>query len=237
MPCQARSARASTCGSTGSMVLAEPGQRSPPHRPEHLRIAPLALGAAGPELALEHPAPARQPVQRALGHVAREAEPRRQLRRGERRVAAGVAKDQVVERVRHRREQRLRHAVRERGAEPVAVARRVLDRDEPRLAGHPHLQRPPLRHQRSRLAATSGVALRRSTSARPRSPSRSSRSCRLSGLRARAPSQVLQLASTSSTTSASRTSRSSASPSSSRSWSWSIESAWARRSASGASPS
>ena len=61
---------------------------------------------------------------------------------GERPAGAGEAGDEVAQRIGDRLGERLGHADRQAGAEGVAEAARVLDRDPALLAGHPHPDHP-----------------------------------------------------------------------------------------------
>ena len=71
------------------------GQRAAAQHPQHLGVAPLGPGAAGPELALDHPA--RAPASRASVCCARRPRPSpsraADVGGGERAVGAGVAAD------------------------------------------------------------------------------------------------------------------------------------------------
>ena len=126
-------------------LAAQRGQRAAAQRAQHLGVAPLRARAAGPELALRRPGR----VPRAGASVAcddgdAEPEPGRDVGRVERPVGAGVAGDQVAERV----------ARPARGTPPArrpAAAAPSASRSRPAssiaqpalLAGDPHPDRPP----------------------------------------------------------------------------------------------
>ena len=131
-------------------------------------------------------------------------------------MGAGVAPDQVSERVAHRLGERLRHAHRQRHAERVLHPAGVLDGQPALLAGDPDPDHPPGLLQLGQLAG--GAAALGCTSAVVRSPSRRSRSATSSAWRTgRAPSRRCSEASSSASASGSTSSRSSARPSSSAS--------------------
>jgi hypothetical protein len=94
-------------------------KRTASHRPEHLGVAPLQPGAAGTELTLYDATCRGEPVQRLLGDGEPEAESRGDIDAMERSVGAGVARDEVTERVGDGLEERLSDADRQRCAERV----------------------------------------------------------------------------------------------------------------------
>src|SRR5204863_6271738 len=98
-------------------------ERRAPQPPQDIRIAPLALGAAGAELAADEQLVALELPQQRLD-VAAEALVRRVGR--ERAAALRVAQDELAERVGAALEERVRKPGRRHRAERVAVASRVL---------------------------------------------------------------------------------------------------------------
>ena len=113
-------------------------QRPAPEDPEHLRVAPLALGAAGPELAQEDRPGVAQPSERLVHDPHRQPPPAGRLDRQERTVGAGPAREQAPQRVVGRPEERDGCPRRRLGARGIAVAAGVLHRDPARQAGDPH---------------------------------------------------------------------------------------------------
>ena len=214
------------------------GERRAPQPPQHLGVAPLALGAAGAQLAAHQLAGPLEP-----GQHRREVEPVAVAQHAplERAVRARPAAHEPLHRVGHVVEERGREPAGRDGAERVAVQAGVLGR------------RPsaPRRRSRSTTARRSRAELRRATrraaraaprgrssSSRVRSPTRRSTSCSASAESARVRSEIrCRSASTDSSAPGSIRSRSSSWPSSSRSRSRSSASAAARRSAFGVSPS
>ncbi len=81
-----------------------------------------------PELAFHHAAVRGQPLQRRADDGDAESQPRRGLGGGEGPVRAGVARDEVAERVRDRFDEGQRHAHGQRHAEGIAEPGGVLDR-------------------------------------------------------------------------------------------------------------
>ena len=182
---------------TGPARAARPARPRPAAAP----ATPAAAGAAprrrSTRRRLAAAAPARRPAAARRGPAARRrpAGPARpppprprartapRLRRRERPVRAGVAQQQVAQRIRHRFGERLRHPDGQRRPERVAHAARVLDRQPPLLAGDPHPDGPPRRLQlrqplRPRRAPPASAVVRwprkRSRSAAPSA----SRACR-----------------------------------------------------------
>ncbi len=92
------------------------------------RVAPLLADAGRVELALHHPARRGEPLQRALGDRHTQAEAGRRGDRREGAVGAGVAGEEVAQRVLDRLGEGLGHAHGQRRAQRVAQAARVLDR-------------------------------------------------------------------------------------------------------------
>ena len=122
-------------------LLAQPRQRSPLERAQHLHVAPLAAALAGGDVALGDAARGAERAERDAGRGHAEAEARGEILDRERAVGARVARAEIAERVGDRGEQRGRHAARELHPQRVAEAGRVLDRDEARLAGDDHGER------------------------------------------------------------------------------------------------
>ena len=160
-PASAVRNRAEHAGSTGSTSLAQLRERRRRSGRSTSASHHSRSGAAGPELALEQAARRRERARACAPRSAR-PRPKRAATRvgGERPVRARVAQRQVAERSAHRLQQRLRQARRQRHAERVAVARRVLDGDEPRLAGDVHrtiARRAPTSAPRSPRLAVDAV--------------------------------------------------------------------------------
>ncbi len=133
-------------------LLAQRGQGAAAQPPQHTRVAPLLLDPRGMELALDHPAGRRQPVQRPVGDRGAQTEPPGGPRGGERAVGAGVAAQQVAQRVGHGLGEGLGHADGQRRTQRVAQPPGVLDRrpvlqardtDADGAAGVLQLPRPP----------------------------------------------------------------------------------------------
>src|SRR5581483_6238555 len=112
---------------------------------QDVRVAPLALAPAGPQLAADE-----QLLPLELGEERADvaAEARAGLRGRERAAAARVAEHELAERVGPALEERLGEPGRRHRAERVAVAARVLGRDQPLLASDAHADGPSLREQR-----------------------------------------------------------------------------------------
>ncbi len=109
-------------------LFAQSGQRGPPEAAQDLHIAPLAIGASGAELAAER-ARRRAPDSRSTA-LRVDAVARAQLLARERPVRAGVARDELVQRVGHIPQERLRQAAGRDGAERVAIQPRLVGRDD-----------------------------------------------------------------------------------------------------------
>ena len=124
---------------------AQAGERSAPQPPEHVGVAPLALGAAGPKLAAHEPVLGLEPRESFLGV---RPEPRHRLGGRERPAAAGKADEQEPERVLPALEERVGQPRRRHRTEGVAVAPGVLGGDQAVLAGHAHGDRAPLGQER-----------------------------------------------------------------------------------------
>ena len=119
------------------------GQRAPSQGAQHLGVTPLRARSRGPELALQHAPLGGEPGQRLVAHGDAQAEPLGHLGGGERPVRAGVAADQVAQRVLDRLGEDVRHSRRHRDAEAVAQPGDVLDDGPALLAGHQHRHHAP----------------------------------------------------------------------------------------------
>ena len=86
------------------------GQRPTPQKAQHVRVAPLALDAARPELAAQQRAVGECLLQLCLDPGNRHAPARRGLGRQERAVMPRPPREQPAQGVRHWRQERLRHA-------------------------------------------------------------------------------------------------------------------------------
>ena len=158
-----RSARPARPAGTGPAPAARPA----PPRPAAGPARPAAAGAAPrrrstrcsdpcrprarrAQLAADQPPDPDQPVEHPGDDGHAEPEPARRTRAAaERAVGAGVAEQQIAQRIGHRLGERLRHPDRQRGAERVAHPAGVLDRQPALLAADPHPDRaaapPPAR--------------------------------------------------------------------------------------------
>ncbi len=118
-------------------LLAQRGQRGAPQPPQHLGVAPLALGAAGAQLAAHQVAGALQP-----GQHRRQVQPVAvaQLRGLERAVHARPAAHEALHRVGDVADEGVRQARGRHGAERVAQQPRVLGGGPAQLAveAQPH---------------------------------------------------------------------------------------------------
>ncbi len=133
MPCHPGRKRASASRST-----------PPPHAPQHVRLDPLPLAAAGPEGALDQRTLGGQLVQRGPRV---HAQPLSQVGDRERPVAAGVPQHQPTKRVGHRLQEGRRQPGRHVHAGAVPVEPGVLGGDQPPVAGDPHLDGAALTQQ------------------------------------------------------------------------------------------
>jgi hypothetical protein len=130
-------------GVDGLDLLPQPRERALPHRAQHAGLAPLLVRAARAERALDDTPRRGEALQRAVDGRAAQPEPLRALVGRERQVRARIAEDEIAERIAHRLQQRLGESRRQRGAERVAVARRVLDGAEARRAEDRQAHDPP----------------------------------------------------------------------------------------------
>ena len=124
-------------------LFAGRGQRPAAQTSEDARLDPLAAGGLRPELALGEPSVAGQAAQDVGDDGGAEAEPAGGLGRGEWPVGAGVAGEQVGERVVDAGQVGLGHAHRQGGAQRVTQAAGVLDGGPPHLAADRHLDGAP----------------------------------------------------------------------------------------------
>ena len=120
-------------------LLPQPGERTPAQLAQHLGVAPLGARAGRAELAVEHPAAVGESLEGLAGDGLAEAQAGGDLGGGERAVAAGVARDEVAERVLGQLEEGVGGADGDRHAEPVAQAADVLDGGPAVVPGHPDL--------------------------------------------------------------------------------------------------
>ena len=101
-PCQAGRNRASAAGSTGSTSRRSRASDRRRRSAQDVGVAPLALRAAGPELAAEQRPGREQPLEGVLDDADRQPPATRRFRRQERPVGPRPAREQPVERVRRR---------------------------------------------------------------------------------------------------------------------------------------
>ena len=125
-------------------LLAQRCERRPPQPPQDIGVAPLAFDAARAQLAADELVGPLEPGEDRLDRVRLERVASGRLSGRERSPRAGEATEQHVERVGNGVEIGLRQAARRHHAERIAEQPRVLDRDQPLLAGHPHAQGAPL---------------------------------------------------------------------------------------------
>ena len=189
-PCHVSVNRPSAPRSTGSTCLPQPRQRALPQRAQDVGVAPFALEAARPELALRRRGPLADSRRAAIARRRPTPRPNRaaQSARRERPVRARVAQHQVAERVAHRLAAASRgspcgsgapSASRYRAASSTAMKRGCTG--DRRSGGR------GVRRRAASIARASASELRRARRSRraSRSPNRSSRSCRPSALRTR----------------------------------------------------
>ena len=141
--CHAARNRPSDSGSTGSISWRSRASE----RRRSLRSTSASHHSVpepdGPELAVEHPALGGEPLQGVADDGGAEPEPGGDVVGGERAVGAGVAGDQVGQRVVDGLGEDVGGAGRHGHAEPVAEPADVLDRRPPLVAGHPDLDDAP----------------------------------------------------------------------------------------------
>ena len=129
----------------GLDLAAKRSERRATQTAKHVRVAPLALAAAGTKLAAHELLVALE-LRQHVDDVAAEALVR--LRRRERAAALRVSKHELAQRLRAAFEKRIGQPRRRHRAERVAVAARILGRDQPLVAGEANEQRATLREQR-----------------------------------------------------------------------------------------
>ena len=112
----------------------ERGERAAPQPSQDLDVDPLAPAATGPELAVDDAAVHLERAQGVLHDGHAEPEPSRRVGREKRPMGPREAGQQVGHRLRDRLEEGMRNPDGKRDAEPVAVARGVLDGDPALLA-------------------------------------------------------------------------------------------------------
>jgi hypothetical protein len=166
----------------------QPGERGSPQPPQHLRVAVLGAVAGpggergGPQLTTDQPAGPDHPVQHAGDHGDPQAEPGRRLGRPERAARAGVAEQQVAQRIRHRLGERLGHADGQWYAERVADPTGVLDRAPPLLAGDADPDHPPHRLQVGEPLRCDATVARLGGGQRPEEPQQVCRALGVAGM-------------------------------------------------------
>ena len=132
----------------GLDLTAQHRERRAPDAAENVRVAPLALRAAGPEL------PADERVRELEGDELLvdgrdvELEPRRDLRARERAMRLRVPSEHSAKRVLDGLEKDLRHSARRDDSERVAHESSVLDRDEQLARAEPHANGATLAQER-----------------------------------------------------------------------------------------
>ncbi len=109
-------------------LVPQGGQGAAAQPAQHGRIAPLLADPGRVELALDDPARRGEPLEGALGDGHTQAEAGRRRGRGERAVGAGVAREEIAERVLDGLSERFRDTDRQGGPQGVAQPARVLDR-------------------------------------------------------------------------------------------------------------
>ena len=124
-------------------------ERGAPQTAEHVRVAPLALEAAGTELAADERVLALELAKQGLDV---HAEPCVRLRGRERPAPARVAPHELSQRVGAAAEECVRQPGRRHHAERVAVAPCVLGCDQCLARADARAQRAPLAHERLREA-------------------------------------------------------------------------------------
>ena len=125
-------------------LLAQARERPLAQRAQHAGIDPLGPARARTELAFEDRPGRGELAERAADLRRADAEPARELDRGERAVRSREAPDQRHERPQLAREERVRQPGRHDDAERVAVFAGVLGRDPTRLARDRDGDRPPV---------------------------------------------------------------------------------------------
>ena len=136
---------------------AQRGQRPSSQDPQYFGVAPL-LGPVDrvDELAAHQRAVQRHPAEHVGGHPKAQPEPGRGGDRAERTAGAGVAADQLAQRVGHRFGETGRHPHRHRHPDGVAQPADVLHSHPPGVAGVGHRQDPSGRMQTVEPRADAG---------------------------------------------------------------------------------
>ena len=129
----------------GLHLASKRGERGTPEAAKHVGIAPLALGAAGPKLTAHEQLLALE-LDEDAADVA--AEPRARVVRRERPASLREAKHELAQRIGAALEERVRQARRRHRTERVAIAARVLGRDQPLFACDAHQHGAALGEQR-----------------------------------------------------------------------------------------
>ena len=125
----------------GLDLAAQDRQRGPSQAPQHLGVAPLALGAAGSQLTADELAGTLELAQHRAGiHPVAVT----QLGRGERAMCPGVTADQLRQRVGDLDQERVRQPPGRHRRQGVPVQARVLGRHPALLPGQPEADRAPL---------------------------------------------------------------------------------------------
>ena len=132
----------------GLDLPAQRGERGAPQPAQHIGIAPLALASARPQLAANEQLVALERSEQ-VADVAPEA--RVGVRGRERTSSPRIAQHELTERLGPALEERIRESGRRHRAQRVAVAARVLDRDQPLIAHDPDAHGAPLRLEDSRM--------------------------------------------------------------------------------------
>ena len=122
-------------------LLPQSRERRPPQPPEHVGIAPLALGPARSQLAANEQL---LPFELAEHRLDVDAEPPVRLGGRERAAGTGETGDERAQGLVAALEEDLGQPRRRHRAEPVAVAACVLGGDEAFLSGHSDADRAPL---------------------------------------------------------------------------------------------
>ncbi len=156
---------------------AQSGQRLAANLAQNLRVAPLAMQAAGPEAAFEHAAFVRKLAQRVFDGLGIERKAVGGFAQRERAMGARVAANQFEHRMRDRLQQRRGQARRQRNAQRIAIAGRIFGRDQAPLAGDAQFEQAARANQPVDDAQQIGSKPRAgASSSRDRSPRRRQRS-------------------------------------------------------------
>src|SRR5581483_675688 len=126
-------------------LLAQRRERRAPQAPQHVRVAPFALASAGSKLAADE-----ELLPLELDEHRRDVAPEPLVRSRGREGTAPPCEpqDEPAQRVGTALEEDVRQARRRHRAERVAIAARILGRDQPRLAGDAHDDGAALGEQR-----------------------------------------------------------------------------------------